>query len=131
MAHWPLAPSCNLTYPPCYVVRIGTVVVIERPVLVDSRSHRQSVVFWQACKLPTSQRRPLTTCYQTVRFSIATRTHWNQSNSGLVAEADHLTLFLAIQQVVVVLHRDELGKAVLLSGVLQGCELVRPHGAGT
>jgi hypothetical protein len=42
----------------------------------------------------------------------------DQSNSSLVAEADHFTLFLAVQQVLVVLHSNELREAVLLRGVL-------------
>ena len=43
----------------------------------------------------------------------------------------HLTLFFAVQQVVVVLHRYEFVPAMLLSNVLQSLKLPCCHGAGT
>jgi hypothetical protein len=42
----------------------------------------------------------------------------------------HFTLFLAVDQVVVILHRHKLVPAVLLCNVLQRLELPRCHGAG-
>jgi hypothetical protein len=47
-----------------------------------------------------------------------------------VAKGIHLALFLAVQQVVVVLHADEFRPAVPLGGVLQQGELPGPHAAG-
>ena len=44
---------------------------------------------------------------------------------------DHLSLFLAVDQVVVVLHGDELVPAVLLGNVLKCLEFPSGHGAGT
>ena len=59
------------------------------------------------------------------------RTYRNETNTSVVAEPVHLTLFLAVEQIVVVLHADELGPAVLLSGKLHPRKLDSPHGAGT
>lgn len=59
-------------------------------------------------------------------------TQWgpgNQSHARRVTEGVHLPLLLAVQQVVVVLHADELGPSVLLSAVLHQRELPRPHAA--
>lgn len=50
-----------------------------------------------------------------------------ESNASQVAIRVHLSLFLAIQQVVVILHGDEFGPPILLCDVLQCGKLIRPH----
>lgn len=55
----------------------------------------------------------------------------NQPHARLVTKLVHFSLFLAVQQAITVLHRDEFRPAVLLSCELHGRELVRPHAAGT
>lgn len=49
----------------------------------------------------------------------------------MLTKADHLPLFLAIAQIIQVLHADELGPAVLLGDELHAGELRRPHRACT
>ena len=55
----------------------------------------------------------------------------NQANTSVVAESVHLTLLLAVEQVVVILHADELGPAVLLGAELHAGKLRGPHAACT
>ena len=57
-------------------------------------------------------------------------TYWDQADTRLGAELVHLSLLLAVQQVVVVLHRHELRPSVLLGHKLHRGELVSPHAAG-
>jgi hypothetical protein len=48
-----------------------------------------------------------------------------------LVSAYHFPLFLAVDEVVVVLHRDELVPAVLLGNILQRLELPGSHRAST
>lgn len=56
-------------------------------------------------------------------------THRDQSDSSLIAELVHLTLFLSVEQTVLILHRYELGPTILLGAELHHGELISPHGA--
>lgn len=60
----------------------------------------------------------------------AQRRPGDEADARVVAEAVHLALLLAVQQVVVVLHADKLGPAVLLGRELQARKLRGPHAAG-
>ena len=53
----------------------------------------------------------------------------NAAHALVQAERDHLALFLAVDEVVVVLHGDELRPAVQLCRVLRLGELPREHAA--
>ena len=64
------------------------------------------------------------------QVSAAQRGPGDQAHAGVVAEAVHLALLFAVQEVVLVLHADELGPAVLLGDELEPGELGRPHAAG-
>ena len=64
------------------------------------------------------------------QVSAAQRGPGDQTDAGVVAEAVHLALLLAVQEIVLVLHADELGPAVLLGDELEPGELGRPHAAG-
>lgn len=54
----------------------------------------------------------------------------DQADARVVAVGDHLVLLLAVDQVVVVLHGDELVPAVALGDVLELLELPRRHARG-
>src|SRR3546814_4868963 len=54
----------------------------------------------------------------------------DDGHAGVDAVGEHLPLLLAVEQVVVVLHRDEAGPALALSHVLGLGELPRPHRRG-
>jgi hypothetical protein len=62
--------------------------------------------------------------------SLVQRRPGDQTDPGLGAVAVHLALFLAVEEAVVVLHRDELGPVVLFRAGLHHGELVGPHAAG-
>src|SRR5262249_3054661 len=55
----------------------------------------------------------------------------NDSDSFRAAKWDHLSFFLAIEQVVVVLHRDEACPAALFGLMQHLRKLPRPHGRGS
>ena len=55
----------------------------------------------------------------------------NESHTCLVTVPVHLPLFLAIKQVIMILHAHELGPAMLLGTELHHSELIRPHAART
>src|SRR5215216_3376286 len=55
----------------------------------------------------------------------------NASYSLVTEQAEHLPLFLALHQVVLVLHRHKPGPTVQVSGVLHLGELPSPHGRRT
>src|SRR5690606_36532674 len=55
------------------------------------------------------------------------RTPRDHSDALVGAEWHHLALLLAVEEVVVVLHADELGPAVGLGDVLRLAELPGPH----
>jgi hypothetical protein len=57
-------------------------------------------------------------------------TYWDETNTSVVAEAVHFALFFTIQEVVVILHADELGPSILLSSKLQLRKLYSPHRTG-
>ena len=48
----------------------------------------------------------------------------------MVAVGDHLVFFLAVEEVVIVLHRDELVEVVFGCKVLEFLEFPRGHGGG-
>ena len=52
---------------------------------------------------------------------------WNTADTGIGAVREHLTLFFAVDEVVIILHRDELVPVVLLGDVLQALELPGCH----
>ena len=54
-------------------------------------------------------------------------TNRNQAHTSLVTELVHLPLLLAVQQIVMILHADELGPVVLLGAKLHLRELIGPH----
>ena len=55
----------------------------------------------------------------------------DQTNACFVTEAIHLTLFLTVEQVIMVLHADEFGPAVAFGAELEHGELVGAHAAGS
>src|SRR5690348_14913026 len=71
-------------------------------------------------------RRPVTRqssgCQWTIR---------NHPDLLLAAEGQHLPLLFAVEEVQVILHRDEAGPPMLLGDVERLLELPRPHGGGT
>ncbi len=60
----------------------------------------------------------------------AKRSPGYQPHTRGVAELVHFALFLAVEEVVVILHADEFRPAVFLSAELNHGELVGPHAAG-
>jgi len=56
-------------------------------------------------------------------------TYRNQPHTRHITKPIHLPLFLAIQQIIMVLHADKLGPPALLSYKLHTSELHRPHAA--
>ena len=51
----------------------------------------------------------------------------NTAYAGITTVRDHFTLIFAVEEIVVALHRDELGPTVSVGDVLQGLELPRCH----
>lgn len=51
----------------------------------------------------------------------------DKAHACFVAELVHLPFFFPVQKIVLVLHRDKFGPAVLLRRKLHRCELVGPH----
>lgn len=58
-------------------------------------------------------------------------TYRNETDAGFSAIFVHLPFFFSVQQVVVVLHADELCPSVFLRTGLHHGELIRPHAART
>ena len=54
-------------------------------------------------------------------------THRDESNANVVAVRVHLALLLAIDQIVVVLHADELMPAAVFGDILQRLEFPGVH----
>ena len=62
-----------------------------------------------------------------VRMPRASGLHGNDANAFCLAQGHHLTLFLAVEEVVVILHGDEAGETVLLLDRQHLHELPGPH----
>lgn len=58
------------------------------------------------------------------------RRPWDDADAGGFTVWDHFTLFFAVEEGVVVLHRYEFSPAVELGDVLELGELPCPHGGG-
>ena len=54
-------------------------------------------------------------------------TYREQTNASFVTELVHLPFLFSVEQVVVVLHANELRPPVPLGAVLHLCELIGPH----
>jgi hypothetical protein len=54
-------------------------------------------------------------------------TYWNAAHSCVFAVWNHLSLFLSVEQVVVILHRNELVPTMLACNILQCLELPSRH----
>jgi len=111
MAHLPPLLLRNLLHAPH---NLAISLALLRPaLLLPLTPSRRPKSLERPRQMPTTQRRPR-----------------DQPDARRVAEGVHLALLLAVQQVVVVLHADELGPVVLLRGVLEEGELPGPHAAG-
>ena len=83
-----------------------------------------------ALLLPLTPRRRPERLQRPRQVPPAERRPRNQAHARRIAEGVHLALLFAVQQVVVVLHTNELRPAVLLGRVLQQRELPGPHAGG-
>ena len=90
-----------------------SLALLRPALLLPLAARRRPESLQRPCQVPAAQRRPR-----------------DQPDPRSVAEGVHLALLFAVEQVVVVLHTDELCPAVLLSGVLEQRELPGPHAAG-
>src|SRR5262249_38605012 len=68
-------------------------------------------------------------CAVSFEESSRERTPWNQRYTLINAKRNHLTLFFAVNEVIVVLHGDEPMPAVLLGGIKRFGKLPRRHTA--
>jgi hypothetical protein len=112
MAHLPPPLPSNLLHAP-HNLAIG-LALLRPALLLPLAAGRGPKSLERPRQVPAAQRRPR-----------------DQTDARGVAEGVHLALLLAVEQVVVVLHADELGPAVLVGGVLEQGELPGPHAAGT
>lgn len=114
MCHGPVVLLCNLNNPADDVpIEVRRPVASWLRVLLPFATARRSKVSRRAREVPAAQRRP-----------------WDKTDARVVAEAVHLALLLAVEQVVVILHADELCPAVALGDELHARELRGPHATG-
>jgi hypothetical protein len=73
---------------------------------------------------------PPSRCRVPVRNPRASGTPRNHAHALIDTQRNHLALFLAIHQVVVILHGDEAMPAVLLGQIQRLRKLPRRHAAG-
>lgn len=106
MTHLPALFACQLLHP------LNNLFIRRRQMRRRRSRARRVLITQRPRELPTKKRRP-----------------WKEPDPRLAAETNHLTLLLAVAQVVVILHADELRPPVLFSHELHVRELRRPHGA--
>src|SRR4029077_19862295 len=71
-------------------------------------------------------RRPVTSQSSGCEWTV-----WDHSDLLLAAERQHLSLLFAVDEVQMILHRDETGPSMLLGDVQRLLELPGEHGRGT